>query len=341
MASHAADALVGPSRSMSPAFVLALSSNQVVDPGFFVILLAFGSARDWLLRQPQQVCEQFYHIVATPGDGSCKGPATALCCYLAKVDWPMNKQGYLAASLFFQIHILIKRLLTQAWFNSDPLSIANLVACYHALGNQAANAHAIATCRDYNKPWQQDLGTRHNEQQLEKSRLKQIYGLHLALARARVQAETQLTADEKPGTSVGFRPHEIREKLICWRPSQPISYDTTLLRPDLVEHFSWGPRWARLFGQWLQQVSWDSQGTTALDTDVGITWLELALSLRMFTERWLPCVRPDDSGTEWVIFPCSNEETLAVGYLASDAAVTMWRMWTAYHSLLGTTSVII
>ncbi len=225
--------------------------------------------------------------------------------------------------------------------HSDPLSIANLVACYHALGNQAANAHAIATCRDYNKPWQQDLETRHNEQQLEKSCLKQIYGLHLALARARVQAETQLTADEKPGTSVGFRPHEIREKLICWRPSQPISYDTTLLRPDLVEHFSWGPRWARLFGQWLQQVSWDSQGTTALDTDVGITWLELALSLHMFTERWLPCVRPDDSGTEWVIFPCSNEETLAVGYLASDAAVTMWRMWTAYHSLLGTTSVII
>ncbi len=116
LASHAADALVGPSRSMSPAFVLALSANQVLDPGFFVILLAFGSARDWLLRQPQQVCEQFYHIVATPGDGSCKGPATALRCYLAKVDWPMNKRGYLAASLFFQIQILIKRLLTQAWF---------------------------------------------------------------------------------------------------------------------------------------------------------------------------------------------------------------------------------
>lgn len=100
LASQAADALVGHSRSMSPSLILALTSNQILDPSFYVIQLAILSARDWLLRQTDQVRLQFYHIVASPKEGATQGPASALRNYLLKIDWPMNKQGYCGVSFF-------------------------------------------------------------------------------------------------------------------------------------------------------------------------------------------------------------------------------------------------
>ena len=80
---------------------------------------------------------------------------------------------------------------------------------------------------------------------------------------------------------------------------------------------------------------WDEQGTTALETDVGVTWLELALSLHKFSKHWLPCIRKDDDDVEWVTFPRTDSDASSTSYQATDAATTMWHMWTAYHSLLG------
>ena len=58
--SKAADAVLGPSRTMNPAIALLLAGRQVLDPQVWLICQAIRAAKYWLLRQNEDCRSKFF-----------------------------------------------------------------------------------------------------------------------------------------------------------------------------------------------------------------------------------------------------------------------------------------
>ena len=190
---------------------------------------------------------------------------------------------------------------------------------YRALGNKLANDHAIFVCANYNLPWLQQLEQKHEAVNLDRKRLTELYSLHLKLGDARAKAEKTLTPEECNATGAYMVAQNEQQKLAQWTPSLPIMY--TQLRDELREHFSWGADWTFIFETWLQTLAWDANGDKPLQEEVGVTWLELAMSFMMFTKRWIPCLRPDHNKETLVVFPANNDHAETLGYQATGITV--------------------
>ena len=218
--------------------------------------------------------------------------------------------------------------------HQDISKIRDGISKYRALGNKMANDFAISTCADYNKQWQLQLEKRHVEVQTDRDLLHSLLTLHLQLGDARAAGERQLDPAESSHVGTHFGAQDIKQILISWHPQVPIYYDNTDLRDELCEYFSWGPQWAEYFSAWLQHLGWESNAVTPLQEEVGVTWLELALSYMLFSKHWIPCLRSDNDNITRIVFPKDDDHADSLGYQATDAAVNFAAMWTQYHSLL-------
>jgi len=239
----------------------------------------------------------------------------------------------------FGLHLSLQKNLTrdhQVIKIAAHQEISNLAGIekYLALGNQLANDMAIETCASLNKPWQQQLELKQQQVQKQRDHLCELFSLHLQLGDARAMAEKTILPEEATtgGQLVGQQ--NICQQMAQWTPELPVKYDNTSLRHELLEFFCWGTEWATSFDKWLQQLEWDHNGTTAISEEVGVTWLELALSYMLHQEKWIPCLRQDHQGDTMIICPTDNEHAETLGYQATDAAVNFAAMWTQFHSLL-------
>ena len=212
--------------------------------------------------------------------------------------------------------------------------LGDALSKYRALGNQMANDHAISTCLEFNKPWQQQLEQRHCEVQCNRDFTCALFNLHTLLGDARAAAEKQLDRAETASSGAHFGAQDTKQQLISWAPQATLHYDSTDIRDELQEYFCWGSTWAGYFSEWLQQLGWDTTGGPPTNEEIGVTWLELALSYMLYSKHWIPCLRQDNDDVTTIVFPRDDNHADTLSYQATDAAVTFSAMWTQYHSLL-------
>lgn len=105
--SKISDALLGGSRSRNPALA-TLVTPKLVDPFVALLKHVFGAVRTFLVRSSETVRQAFFHRVAVHSGSAakCKGPAGVLKYYLNKLNWDVDKQGFLRVTSFIRIHLL-------------------------------------------------------------------------------------------------------------------------------------------------------------------------------------------------------------------------------------------
>eukprot|EP00438_Fugacium_kawagutii_P033515 Skav222490 [mRNA] locus=scaffold1835:167452:172077:- [translate_table: standard] len=164
-----------------------------------------------------------------------------------------------------------------------------------ALGNAAADAAAASANSLMREDWATFLRKRHEDLQEQRSLFHDTCQLVLQLNNARAAAaqQAQLAAKQDLVAPDRFSPLDIQHRLANWTPEEC----QQLVFPDDIEgfsrFFSWGDYWMHTMLHWLQQFSWPSSPGGPLSREVGISWLELGLSLSMFAQRLLPIHRKE------------------------------------------------
>lgn len=123
MRSATAEALVGRSKTMSPALVLLLTKNAILDPEFYVLAQALRTVMQWLPTQTQAIQNLFFAAAAsfTGQNRHTRGPASTLKHLMNKISWTIDAQGYVHVDGLLKLHLLrdgfprMRHFLTLAW----------------------------------------------------------------------------------------------------------------------------------------------------------------------------------------------------------------------------------
>ena len=216
----------------------------------------------------------------------------------------------------------------------NPKEVKCPLERYNIIANAYADKCAVHACMQLNVPWVSSLQNKHNEQHQDRLDLGQLCQLHLELHRARQEAEqlaSPLECENVTG-NVGKTPQQRQTELATWSPATAVAYDSTFVPEDLKQYFLFGVTWLERYEEWLQTLRWDSQGPPSFG-NVGVTWLELGLSLSHMFGLMLPIIRTDPDGVSWLVQPTvDNFKTYDVQ--ASDLANAAMQFWNAYHSLM-------
>lgn len=105
--SRTCDALLGASRTSTPAFALLLNSNGILDPAHWTLTRTVLAARHFLLLFPEFQAD-FLNILANfNGTLNCvRGPASAFAWQLHQLSWACTRQGLLHVSSHISISLL-------------------------------------------------------------------------------------------------------------------------------------------------------------------------------------------------------------------------------------------
>lgn len=110
----AAEALVGQSRSKSPALVLFLTNGDILDPEFAVLSQALRTAVQWISHQTDAKQKAIFDIAVRFQGGTMRtqGPASTLKRYLRNLSWEIDRQGFMHIDGFTKCH-LVRDLLSK------------------------------------------------------------------------------------------------------------------------------------------------------------------------------------------------------------------------------------
>lgn len=229
---------------------------------------------------------------------------------------------------------LSRVILRKIKAHTSTTDISCPISRYQALGNSYADWCAGRACTDHNIPWDNALQQKHQDLQTDREFFRQLCSLHLALHRARQDVELQVDPLESHDIvgSVGKTPQQKQKELIEWSPASGVAYDSTFIPVELRRFFLFGETWLNHYQQWLGTLQWET-GQSPPFGDIGITWLELGLSLSRFVGAILPILRNDSEGITWLISP-TEQQYDKYDILALDIATAAMQFWNAYHSLM-------
>ena len=91
--------------------------------------------------------------------------------------------------------------------------------------------------------------------------------------------------------------------------------------------FSWGEQLANTFVQWMQQMEWPTEPQGPFQKEIGVSWLELAVSFTIFAQRALPILRVNDMGQNRLLHIEDASDLEAHHVTMLDQASTMAKMW--------------
>ena len=212
--------------------------------------------------------------------------------------------------------------------HQDLAGITDLLQLYHALGNTIVDETAKRACQDLAKPWQAELQAFHNQIQYERDLLHDVYLLYLELSTARSVAEKQLTRQEDTTLPPAAKVPDDKIMLAVanWQPDDVFA----MQKPATMEwtpFFSWGSDLAMKLVAWMEQIRWVSEGQGPLEKEMGISWLELALSFSMSIQRVLPIVRKNNLGQTRLLHVEDQADVAAHSVTLNDLAATFQKMW--------------
>ena len=188
---------------------------------------------------------------------------------------------------------------------------------YHQIGNQRANDSAIHTATHFLPQMQQDLAAQHTYIDTQITNLRQIYTFHLEAHEIRARAD----AINKPRTETETRAmvrEANRQLFVRYAVSDP--WTGQAVRRHLFEDCAWGKTIALAVHRWMTQIRWPKAANVQPHQEVGISWLELALSFMFTVNLIVPVARPDQNNTHVLKHFATWNEVHAYAVPFSDLA---------------------
>eukprot|EP00438_Fugacium_kawagutii_P016762 Skav230343 [mRNA] locus=scaffold920:484128:485012:- [translate_table: standard] len=112
-----------------------------------------------------------------------------------------------------------------------------------------------------------------------------------------------------------------------------------VLPTPTVDHrrdFAWGATWGTIFADWLAALRWPLDTEDLPHKDLGVTWVEMAISLTMFAQMWLALRRKDAEGRDRLIIFRDYSDLQAYQAKLSEMADTVQQMMTQMATLRNT-----
>eukprot|EP00438_Fugacium_kawagutii_P034914 Skav206375 [mRNA] locus=scaffold834:215804:217156:+ [translate_table: standard] len=198
-----------------------------------------------------------------------------------------------------------------------------------AMGNAAADAAAKVANDRLQPQWKETLEERHGDVQTQRDLFYDTCRMVLKLNDARAAAAKQLQPEEQPALACPnrFSPLDIQQRLANWSPVECQSLTFPEDIDNWVRPFSWGDEWLHTMLRWLQQFAWPSSPGGPLTREVGISWVELGLSLSLFAGRLLPIIRKESADNVRLIGVWDATDAVHYGVTYVDLATMVEKMW--------------
>lgn len=129
-------------------------------------------------------------------------------------------------------------------------------------------------------------------------------------------------------------PQNLVERLATWTAPanwhHPVDFEQQWLQYSL-----WGMQPLLAAQTWLQESLWpDDPGQCPGNTQLGMTWIEVALSLAMTLGSWLPAQRTFPNGKTYVAQPRSHLEAQQMQITLGEQSRTAFQLLTHYQALI-------
>ena len=203
------------------------------------------------------------------------------------------------------------------------VDISDDLLLFRALGNHMADQSANKACVELLPEVVAQLEEFHADFCQQQTILKQFFDLNLQLQTARAQV-TQQDGDIQYDNSGN------KQDLFCnWTISSPWTFPNDI-GDDEVLHTAWSLQWSVAILNWMENCSWPLEPT---EGDPGLSWVELALSLVLSNQMWLP-VKRLRAGQELILQPITADETESLQLTLAEQATVAYSMVTQIMGLV-------
>eukprot|EP00438_Fugacium_kawagutii_P002099 Skav218449 [mRNA] locus=scaffold538:139381:143205:- [translate_table: standard] len=216
-----------------------------------------------------------------------------------------------------------------------PTRGMDLLEVYHCLGNQYADTLAKQVCAMNHSDFAASLHGRHADLQLFRDHLEVYYQLLLVLQKARVRVEQ---ARAMSGEEIQLHPSELGQTTLRLMSSYSLAAGNQIHITDaaacLYPTFPWGSTWFDFFRQWFEALIWPQErpGVTCLQG--GTSWVELAVSFSLMTNKCLPVLRDGPDGVKLLVWTATQSHCIQFSVTLADFSHTMMMMWGHFVGML-------
>eukprot|EP00438_Fugacium_kawagutii_P030274 Skav225204 [mRNA] locus=scaffold1041:59681:80585:- [translate_table: standard] len=215
--------------------------------------------------------------------------------------------------------------------HQDCTTLDNLLECYKALGNAAADRLAGTTNRTLFPEVASELWqfAEHYEASVDTMRRYYKYLLDLTETRAHTTGDdstVQRVPDPQPLHLVQqLRDYRAKGDWTCPHP----------LCEDWLSYSVWGLQVMDAVKGWLVECEWPNSATDTPGPDaLGISWVEIAISVVLRMGMWLPFPRKHSDGKEYLVQPRTHLEALQAGTCLGEQAWAVSMIFTHFQSLI-------
>lgn len=194
------------------------------------------------------------------------------------------------------IHLGTKQFSKVKAHDENDMEV-DLLTTYHRLGNKAVNDLAVLANQYLSPALRTDMERIHKDISQQQANLVEAYKFFLLAGKfhAGLHSQQNQPAQREPQRTSRV---DILTQLTAFKVSQP----WTPPQPGhhMFHDCAWGPTIASLFREWMLTVKWPTLPDMVPWQNIGITWIELALSFALFAGLILPMRRADAQGNEYL-----------------------------------------
>eukprot|EP00438_Fugacium_kawagutii_P004447 Skav232370 [mRNA] locus=scaffold1077:19822:25215:+ [translate_table: standard] len=224
-----------------------------------------------------------------------------------------------------------KYVFTKVKAHMDIHDCEDLCLKYDRIGNDVADRAAQQTCRFLNERLVEEaMGIAKRLTHQHNLLLAYFnYFLDLQTARAKLRKQShqfdqhELVPDDRESVSDKLAKYCLTE---IWT-MPPIRFDHS-------RDNAWGPTWGKFFFDWLLQLRWPSEQSDVEYQHVGITWVELSISLMLYAQQWIPLRRKGLDGKERLVTFTCHDDLAGFQVRFSEFADSLSQMFTQMSSLV-------
>ena len=186
---------------------------------------------------------------------------------------------------------------------------------YIALGNKLANDQAIEVISKGMPIIQTTLQNRHTDVSTCQKKLTELYQFHLETHRTRALAEAQAN-----GQAIVNTPARQIDRMALANYTVQNPWTPQPIRVNSLVDSAGGPTISHAILRWARQVQWPTAPDQHALQELGVTWIELALSFMFATNLYLPIRQPDQEGILRLLVPLTDAEMLGYSPRFSDVS---------------------
>eukprot|EP00438_Fugacium_kawagutii_P032706 Skav220467 [mRNA] locus=scaffold2597:6916:8334:+ [translate_table: standard] len=205
---------------------------------------------------------------------------------------------------------------------------------YHIFGNQQADRAAVQACELLHVSWSKILRERLLQVRHERELLHGMMLYKLELNKVRAQAFQQLQKEESAATprETIFSTETVRSKIGNWEPADFQVLPAPLALDSWRKFFAWGNHLVEPFFHWMVLLKWPREPGGPLSKEIGVSWLELALSFSQTIRSLLPILGPNADGAMQILWVQDKQDAINHAITFKDLAASFEMMWTQLKS---------